>query len=615
MIAAVDVRDTDRDQERSRLRLWRGVFGLTKEMFAASPGAAIATLVVLIVGNARIGLLVTATGGVVSALSGTRQWGHGLLFWLGLYVLVEVTEGGYWTAKNHANWILLDSTIHRITRRVLRRAARAPLIQFEEGEFFRHLQRASADMGGRVVNTSFGVIDLGQVIFSLAGIAVSLYFVSPILPLLILAGSLPAVWLQARTATVVYQAQREHTTRDRIRAHILRLLTGREAAAEVRLFGISGYLLGRWRGMRDKRTRGIVGAERGRAVSSTVGGLFSGAAYSAGLVLVAYLILRGSVSIGSYASVAIGALYFEQYLGATITVFRSLEEESQFLGDLFEFQQVAREETSTAGYTEKSLSVARRSGDSAEGVEVVAEGLVFGYPGQGHQVIRDIDLRISRGERVAIVGENGAGKTTLVKLLIGLYEPTGGTVRLDGQPLKGEDAVEARRRVAAVFQDYAVFQLTARENIGYGDLSRMQDDLALHEAAAKSGVANLIERLPEGYDAYLGREFGEIDVSGGQWQRIALARAFFRDAGLLVLDEPTAALDPLAELALFERFADLTEGRTAIMISHRLGMARLADRVVVLRDGSIVESGPHEELVAKGGEYARMFSTQAQWYR
>jgi len=230
-------------------------------------------------------------------------------------------------------------------------------------------------------------------------------------------------------------------------------------------------------------------------------------------------------------------------------------------------------------------------------------------------VLHDIDLRIGRGEKIAIVGPNGTGKTTLVKLLIGLYQPEQGVVRRDGIALTPERAVEARMRIAAVFEDYASFQLTARENVGFGDLARLRDDDALLDAAARADVAGLIERLPGGFDAYLGREFGETDISGGQWQRIALARAFVRDADLLVLDEPTAALDPLAELALFTRFSELIRDRTAIMISHRLGMARLADRVLVLQNGTIVEEGGHNELLAKGGLYTRMFEAQAQWYR
>jgi ATP-binding cassette, subfamily B, bacterial len=198
---------------------------------------------------------------------------------------------------------------------------------------------------------------------------------------------------------------------------------------------------------------------------------------------------------------------------------------------------------------------------------------------------------------------------------MGLYTPTTGTVRLGGIDTTAATALDVRRRIAAVFQDYWRCQFTARETIGFGDISRMDDLPAIRAAAERAGIDGFLASLPKGYESFLGRQFGETDLSGGQWQRVALARAFFRDADLLVLDEPTAALDPLAELALFERFADLTKGRTAIMISHRLGAARLADRVLVMRDGEIVEDGSHDALVGAGGVYARLFASQAQWYR
>ena len=221
-------------------------------------------------------------------------------------------------------------------------------------------------------------------------------------------------------------------------------------------------------------------------------------------------------------------------------------------------------------------------------------------------MLAGINLTIHPGERVAIVGVNGAGKSTLVNVLAGLYEPAQGSVQVGG--VRG---VCARPRTAAVFQDYAAFHLTLRENVGFGDLSRMHDDRAVREAIQRAGLSDRIGDL----DAYLGRDFGDDDISGGQWQRVALARAFFRDAGLLVLDEPTAALDPLAELALFERFAELAAGRTAIMVSHRLGAARLADRVLVMQGGRIVEEGHHDQLVARAGLYAKLFEAQAQWYQ
>jgi ATP-binding cassette subfamily B protein len=615
-------------QVRSRARLWRDILALLKELWLAQPLAWLSTVALLILGNARTGLYITAMGGVVSALVGERAGGHSALFWLGVYIFASALEEVYWTVSPVLATYLRDHGAYRMQGRVLERAAAAPLIQFEDGAFFAHLQRATAGAGERLLRVYNQLTQLASSTFMLGSIAVALYAVQPLLLPLLIIGAAPAVWLQARTATAVYQAQRQHTRRDRVRAHLQALLTGRDAAAEVRLFGSAGYLLTRWQQLRQERSDDIVGAERRRAWSGTIGGTCAGAAYAAGLILVAVLILRGQLTIGNYVTVATGSLWFEGMFGGLITGARALEEDSQFLGDLFDFWRVAGG-TGAGEYGGAGVGGHGSSGESSRiphsptpalrhsraAILVEAQGVSFAYPGSAQPVLRDISLRLEPGERIAIVGENGAGKTTLVRLLCGLYQPDRGVVRLDGSPLTPERAAQARRRVAAVFQDYACFQLTARENIGFGNLARLDDDGALRAAAERAGIADLLARLPGGFDAYLGREFGEMEVSGGQWQRLALARAFFRDAGLLVLDEPTAALDPLAELALFQRFAELVKGHTAIMISHRLGMARLADRVLVLEHGAIVEEGPHDALIAAGGLYARMFEAQAQWYR
>ena len=228
-----------------------------------------------------------------------------------------------------------------------------------------------------------------------------------------------------------------------------------------------------------------------------------------------------------------------------------------------------------------------------------------------------IDFTLSPGERVALVGRNGAGKSTLAKLLLGLYRPTDGRISMDGVDRDEIDAVEWRRKVAAVFQDYVRFELTARDNIGFGDLPRIEETPALELAAARSDSAGFISTLPASYDTMLGRAFDEKgqDISNGQWQRLASARAYFRDAPVLVLDEPTAALDAKAEVEVYRRFSDMSEGKSVLLISHRLGSARLADRIVFLDGGRIVEEGSHEELMALGGRYATMYSVQSEWYR
>jgi ATP-binding cassette, subfamily B, bacterial len=245
---------------------------------------------------------------------------------------------------------------------------------------------------------------------------------------------------------------------------------------------------------------------------------------------------------------------------------------------------------------------------------IAFEEVWFTYPGSDRPALAGVSFTLGARETVALVGENGAGKTTIVKLLLGLYQPDAGRVMLDGVDVQAIGPSELRATMSAVFQQFVRYPLNVAENVGIGQPERMHDRRRLAAAVAQAGASEIMARLPDGDATLLGPDVGGVDLSGGQWQRVALARGFFREAQVLVLDEPTAALDPLAELAIFERFADLAAGKTALLISHRLGMARLADRVLVLAQGRLVEQGPHDTLVAAGGEYATLFGAQARWY-
>ncbi len=749
-----------RVQASRRGRLWADMATVTGELFAGSPFAAAALVVVLVVGNSAGALMAAAMGGFVdaavragggdtargagAAARATAHTAHGVAFWLGVYVAATLIEQFYWNFKNLAVGTVRDHGLHRLQARILRRAAAVPLRRFQEGDFFDALQRASSGLG-RLNDLIYTVADLGQLLVATISVAAVLGLIDPWLIPLLVAGTLPAVWLQSRVGAAVYAAERAHTRDDRVRGHLQGLLTGREAAAEIRLFGSANLLVGRWRDLRAARTRDVLAAEGRTAAAATLGSLVSGLAYVGGLLLTAWAILHGHLTVGNYVTVAAAALGFEGRLSAFIGVLRGSDEHAQFLSDLLAFLQWVRAEEAAApadaaeatrdgaaargrrrrrniprapveadfraratitpqapaatvqpgglagepaagaggaalpegdvavatatrpggavavagtaqpaaavgseratppenaagtegvtapaavpeapvpperpakaawaggGPAWPAVTALSRGGAPAHGLAVSASGLVFAYPGAERTALRGVDVRIAPGERVAIVGENGVGKSTLAKVLMGLYAPDAGTVLLDGRP-----PAAARARVAAVFQDYAAYEFTLRENVAFGELARLGDDVAIRAALERADLGGIADRVPGGLDGYLGRAFGETDLSGGQWQRVALARAFFRDADLLVLDEPTAALDPLAELALFERFADLTTGRTAIMISHRLGAARLADRILVLQDGRIVEEGPHEALVDRGGVYARLFAAQAQWYR
>ena len=583
----------------SRGRLWRDLGMVTWDLIRQSPFAAALLIVVLVVGNASLGALAAATGGFVgAAVRGDR---HGMALWLAVYVAATLTEQFYWNFKNLAVGYMRDHGIHRMQGRILRRAAAVPLRHFEDGAFHDAMTRAASGLPDRIHAIEYTVSDLGQLAVSTASLAVVLGVVQPGLLVVLAAGALPAFWLNTAVSTAMYAVDREDTRPGRVRGHLVALLTGRGAAAELRVFGASAFLVERWRALRAERTRALLTAERRTGGASTVGNLLTGLAYAASLAWVAWDILHGRLAIGSYVAVTVAALGFAERLGAILTVVRLADVHARYVADFTDFMRWVRSEPDR----DTRRPPPARGG---RGPAVQARRLTFSYPAGTGPVLSDVDLEIAPGERIALVGENGAGKTTLAKCLLGLYAPEAGSVAVDGRP-------PAAAASAALFQDYARYQLTLREAVAFGDLTRLDDDAAIVQALDRAGVGELPRRLPEGLSGYLGREFGDTDLSGGQWQRLALARAFFRDADLLVLDEPTAALDPLAELRLFERFAEVARGRTAVMISHRLGAARLADRVLVLEQGRVVESGSHAELLARGGRYAEMFEAQAQWYR
>jgi len=275
-------------------------------------------------------------------------------------------------------------------------------------------------------------------------------------------------------------------------------------------------------------------------------------------------------------------------------------------------------ELSSAVETEQAAADVRAAAAARSTIgagEIVFEHVTFRYPGTGHEALRDLSLRIAPGETVAIVGRNGAGKSTLIKLICRLYDPTEGRILLDGVDLRDIDPSDVRRLIGGMFQDYVTYQASAAENIGLGELERIEDRDAVEDAARKGGADSLLERLPDGWDTPLGKWFdGGVELSGGEWQKIALGRAFMRDARILVLDEPTSALDAQAEFELFARLRKLAEGRTAIYISHRFSTVRQADRILFLEHAELVEQGTHDQLMALGGRYARLFTLQASAY-
>jgi ATP-binding cassette, subfamily B, bacterial len=375
------------------------------------------------------------------------------------------------------------------------------------------------------------------------------------------------------------------------------LLTGRGAAAEIRLFGLGPLLVRRWRSVTDRLLGEVAARRRQTLLRGVVLLLLNIAVFgvaAAGLLLAA---AEGRISGGELVALLFAVQQFLDLLDLDLDKLRVFFNNLDYLP---QFLALPGDE--------------RAGGVAPEGLDVWMEGVGFTYPGAARPALDGVTLHVRPGERVALVGENGAGKSTLARLLLGLYTPTSGHILVSGVDMQSLDLQQWRERVGAVFQDFMRFPLTARENVGFGRVAHLHDEHAIAAAAQASGATAVIDALPHGYDTHLTPAFG-TDLSLGQWQQLALARAHLRAAPLVVLDEPAAALDARAERDVYEQFLKLAAGKTVLLISHRIGSARLADRVVVLANGRIVEEGTHDALLAAGGLYAELYGLQAAWYR
>ncbi|HEV7845499.1 MAG TPA: ABC transporter ATP-binding protein [Thermoleophilaceae bacterium] len=498
--------------------------------------------------------------------------------------------------------VLAELCLRRGEDRVLAVTAAVPLAAFDDPDFHDEVERSLQ----AVRQLPVVVIALSGLLRALAaavGAAIGLVAINLLLAPVVLLVVVPA-WLAARRrGRVFYRFARELTPADRERHYLLNALSTREAAQEVRAYGLDGFFAARRARLWDERIAAL-SSIAGRQLRFTVLAELVGAAIVSGalLALVA-LALSHDISLAGAGVAAATIILLGQRLAVAASSAGGLSESALYVRDYLEFAGRPRElpaEPATISAEAQPLIRAR------------AENVSFAYSGAVEPALREVSLEVAPGEVVALVGENGSGKTTLAKLLAGLYEPGAGRVTWNGV----SPTDELRGSFAVVFQDYMRWALPARDNIGVGRHDRLPDDAGVVRAARAAGAHTDTEALPDGYATMLGPAFaGGVDLSVGQWQRIALARAFFRDAPFVILDEPTAALDARAEHDLFVRIRKLLEGRSVLLISHRFSSVREADRIYVMERGEIVESGTHDELVALGGRYGEMFELQAARYR
>ena len=574
--------------------------------------AALALVTPTVIVYATTGLINAVTQGVTllagESDSSLLEHLYPSLPWLALLVAVRTVDG-YLTADPVHRFMgqqLGLRSMKRLEDLLFGKAVSLRLEWFEHPRYYDGLQRAVEAMEEHWQSWALlQVQNMLITVFSAMGVLFALSRVHWTVPLLMLAAS--AVLLLSHVVQTKRHIDVEFSqTANRRRQEYWRdLLTERQPAAEVRLFGLAEHVLAGWRRVTDRMLKEKAALRRRNVALAAPAALASVGLFGIVLVSLVLAAQAGAVTAGA----VIAYLYVTQSYIDRISELswrsRSLQEfmyHVRYLPDFLDVGQTDREGGRTAP------SKIERG--------VAMESVEFTYPGSDAPALSGIDLEVRPGETIALVGENGAGKTTLTKLLLGLYEPTGGRITVDGTDMRRIDPSSWREQVGAVFQDFMSYSFTARENIGFGRIEKLDDRNAIAGAAAASGADEVIGHLPDGYDTLLGREFeGGHDLSRGQWQTLAIARLYLRDAQLLVLDEPTSALDPIAEVEVYRQFIQLSAGKTVLLVSHRLGSARLADRVVFIREGRIVEEGSHDELVRAGGAYSELFEMQAEWYR
>jgi ATP-binding cassette subfamily B protein len=526
-----------------------------------------------------------------------------LLIEFGLLALGMLLNQGRTLAEHVLNARLGNS----INSTIIRKALSLELHYFENAQFYDKLQNARRESNWRalsIINTSFNLV---QNTITLLSFAISLLAFSPLIALILFGATLPSFVAQTHFSRIHFRLLTWRAPESRKMNYLEHLLTVDSSAKEVKLFGLGEPLLQRYQDFFWKFFKEDTALARRRSIISMLWGLLASASFYAAYAWIVWRTLLQEITIGEMTFYLALFGQSQQTFQALFYSVGQLFESGLFMDNLFGFLDLTPEMPRPATPRKVPHPI-------QQGIEF--RNVSFRYPDRPNYALRNINLIIRPGEKVALVGANGAGKTTMIKLMTRLYDPTEGQILLDGVDLREYDPDELRESIGVIFQDFVRYQLTARENIGFGQIRELENEPRIVSAAERGGADEVVEELPEQYETVLGRWFERgAELSGGQWQKIALGRAFMRDSEVLVLDEPTAALDPEREYEIFQRFRDLTRGRIALLISHRFSTVRMADKIIVIEQGELIEQGSHHELLAADGTYARLFNMQAEGYR
>ena len=509
-------------------------------------------------------------------------------------------------AIDYSDSLLADKYTRHVSIRVMNHAAGLDLLAYEDPVFYDRLERARVQATDRL-----GMIQaIGRLIqqaITTLTFTVSILLYSPWLMLLLIVGVVPAFLGESHFAFLGY-AKNFRQTPIRRQLDYLRVLGGsKEAAKELKLFGLRNFLSDRFTRLSDQIYEENVALSRRKLIAGSLLSMIGTMGYYSAYVFVIWRTVGGVLTIGAMTFLVGAIQQASSNIQQMFSTLAGIADQALFLTDLLAFFEMRP----TIRSKPNALPAPR---PMQYGFEF--RNVSFSYPESSRLILDGLNFQLRRGERVALIGENGQGKTTIVKLITRLYDPTEGQILLDGIDLREYDLEDLHREIGVIFQDFMRYEMTARENIAVARVEEMDNLDLLQTAARKSMADKLIGHLPQRYEQMLGRRFDQgVDLSGGEWQKIALARAYLRDAQLLILDEPTAALDARSEFEVFRRFAELTAGKTSLLISHRFSTVRMSDRIVVLENGKIAEEGSHDQLASLGGRYAEMFEMQASSYR
>ena len=595
---------------RERLSALRNVPPLLRIVWQTSPTLSIATLLLRAISAlfplATLWVSKLIIDLVVGALRHAPVNHSAIWKLLILELLIAIASDTTGRFISLVDSLLGDRFTNYISIRLMEHANSLDLVSFEDPVFYDKMERARRQTTARLGMLA-GLAGMAQQFLTLLSLLSAVIFFSPWLLVLLIAATVPVFFGETRFALLNYSMLYRYTPERRELDYLRYLGASNESAKEIKIFGLGKHLVERSKRLFERFYAENKHLAVKRAVQGTLINLVPTGAYYGAYAFIILRALAGALTVGDLTLMVGAFSRSRNIMENLVSSLVGISEQALFIKDLFDFFATNPAIASRPDAMPVPRPIRR-------GFELL--NVSFSYPGSDRKVLDHVSFEFYPGEKIALVGENGAGKTTLVKLLARLYDPTEGRILLDGVDLRDYDVDDLRHEIGVIFQDYMRYDMLAAENIGFGRIDEMQNNERITQSAEKSLAASVVAKLPNTYRQMLGRRFeGGVDLSTGQWQKVALARAYMREAQILILDEPTASMDARAEFEVYQRFVDLTAGKMAVLISHRFSTVRMADRILVLENGQIAEQGSHYDLVKLGGKYAELFELQAAGYR